>query len=126
MAVPGELKYTAEHEWVRIEGDEIIAGITEFAQSELGEIVFIELPELATNVVKGASMCVVESTKAASDVYAPVGGTVTAVNTALQDSPDLVNSDPYQDGWMVRLKGVSSGDLEQLLDAAAYQALLDS
>jgi glycine cleavage system H protein len=126
MTVPGDCKYTAEHEWVRVDGEEVVCGITEFAQSELGEIVFVELPAEGTAVSKGDSLCVVESTKAASDVYAPIGGTVADVNAALQDGPDLVNADPYKDGWMVRLKDVSTSDLEALMDAAAYQALLDS
>lgn len=124
MEIPQELKYTKDHEWVRIEGDTVVIGITEFAQSELGELVFVELPAAGKSVTKGATLCVVESTKAASDVYAPVSGTVKEGNPALTNDPSLVNKLPYTDGWIARLTGVSAADLGALMSAAQYQELL--
>ena len=124
MNVPDNLKFTKEHEWVRVEDGAVVVGITEFAQSELGEIVFVELPEAGTAVEKSGTLCVVESTKAASDVYAPVAGTVQLSNEALADSPDLVNSEPYEGGWMVRIEGVSDEDLGVLMEAQQYKEFL--
>jgi len=124
MSIPENLKYTKDHEWVKVEGSEAVVGITEFAQSELGEIVFVELPEVGTNCEQHGTLCVVESTKAASDVYSPLSGSVTQINDNLQGSPELINTDPYGAGWMVRLAGVSESDLENLLDAKAYAELV--
>lgn len=121
MKVPAELKYTKDHEWVRIEGSSAIMGITEFAQSELGEIVFCELPAIGKNVKQGETVCVLESTKAASDVYAPISGSVSEVNTSLSDDPTKINSASYKEGWLVKLSGVNASELSGLMDAAAYE-----
>lgn len=124
MQIPENLKYTKDHEWVRIEGTTAVVGITEFAQSELGEIVFVDIPAAGKKVKAKDTLCVVESTKAASDVYAPVGGTVKEGNPALANEPALVNSSPYERGWMVKLEGVSAADAGALMGAAEYRKLL--
>lgn len=121
MDIPVEMRFTKEHEWVRQAGDLVVCGITEFAQKELGDIIFIELPEVGKKVAKGDSICVVESTKAASDVYAPVGGVVAEVNQNLRDQPELVNKSPFQDGWLVKLAQVEGSQLDQLMDSVQYQ-----
>lgn len=116
---PRDLKYTATHEWVLTDGDLITIGITDFAQEQLGDVVFVELPQPGTEVTAGDGIAVVESVKAASDIYAPVTGTVEAVNEALEDAPELVNSDPFEDGWFLRIR--LAGDLpDDLLDADSY------
>jgi glycine cleavage system H protein len=121
-----DLRYTRDHEWIRPEGDgTVVVGITDHAQHQLGELVYVELPDGNPAYKAGDAMAVVESTKAASDVYAPVAGTVVAANEALASTPELVNSDPYGEGWLVRLKLAEGSSLDGLLDAAAYQALLD-
>lgn len=122
MSVPNELKYTKDHEWVLVKGDVAVVGITEFAQSELGEIVFADLPSVGKTVTKGQSFCVLESTKAASDVYAPISGTVKEVNTALSDDPTKVNSAPYADGWLAKLEKFSAAELSSLMTADQYKA----
>ncbi|MDZ4785187.1 MAG: glycine cleavage system protein GcvH [bacterium] len=124
MDFPKELKYTKDHEWVRIQGAMAAIGITEFAQSELGDLVFVDLPAIGKVVKQGETLCVVESTKAASDVYCPVGGKVIEVNTALKDSPDLVNKDSYLKGWLVKLSEPNSADLAKLMDAESYGKLV--
>ena len=124
MNFPDNLRYTKDHEWVLLNGDTATVGITEFAQSELGDLVFVELPAIGKKVEQKATMCVVESTKAASDVYAPVAGTVSAVNENLSSSPELVNSASYTDGWLVKLTGVSAADVNALMSAAEYQKLV--
>lgn len=122
--LPGDLKYTKEHEWLRQEEDgSVTIGITDYAQSALGDLVYVELPEVGQEVESGGEMAVVESVKAASDVYAPIGGTVTEVNEALSDDPEKINADPYGDGWIVRLQ--PSGDAAKTMDPDAYQAFLD-
>lgn len=121
MLLPGDLKYTREHEWIKVEGGSCLMGITEFAQDELGELVFVELPKVGAMVTKGSSFCVVESTKAASDVYAPVSGKVVEVNSALNDSPSLVNSEPYAGGWLVKLELSDAQELSGLLSADEYK-----
>lgn len=121
MNIPGNLKYTKDHEWVKVEGGIATCGVTEFAQSELGDIVFVELPAAGKVVTQGQSFCVLESTKAASDVYAPIGGTVKEVNNKLSDDPTLVNSSPYENGWMVKLQGVKDADLNGLMSAEDYR-----
>jgi len=126
MKIPADLRYTKDHEWVRIEGDNATVGITEFAQEELGEIVFVELPEVGQELQKGETLCVVESTKAASDVYAPVSGKVTEVNSTLSESPDGVNSSPYGDGWMVKLELADPDDVSSLLDSDQYEQIVES
>ena len=125
MEFPGDLRYTKDHEWIRKEKDGATVGITEFAQSELGEVVFVELPEVGREISRGEAFAVVESTKAASDVYAPVSGRVVEINTALNDSPDLVNSSPYDDGWMVKLADIQEGELAELMDASEYRAIVE-
>lgn len=122
--LPGDLKYTSDHEWLRREEDgSVTIGITDHAQSALGDLVYVELPEIDQEVEAGSDMAVVESVKAASDVYAPISGTVVAVNDALSDDPEAINNDPYGEGWIVRLE--PGGDEADLLSPDAYQALLD-
>lgn len=122
--LPGDLKYTKEHEWLRQEEDgSVTIGITDHAQSALGDLVYVELPEVGQDVESGGEMAVVESVKAASDVYAPIGGTVMHVNEALSDDPEKINADPYGDGWIVRLQ--PSGDGDETMDPDTYQAFLD-
>lgn len=124
MNIPKTLRYTATHEWLRQEADgTVTVGITDFAQDNLGELVFVELPEIGRQVAPGENCAVVESVKAASDIYAPVAGEVTAVNTTLADTPKLVNQDPYG-AWLFRLKLAPSADLGKLVDAATYRANL--
>jgi glycine cleavage system H protein len=122
--VPAELRYTKDHEWVRVEGDEATVGITAYAADQLGDIVFVELPESGRSLTQFATFGVVESVKAVSDLFAPLTGDVTTTNDALTASPELVNSDPYGEGWMVRIKLTAAGELDELLDAPAYDALI--
>jgi glycine cleavage system H protein len=127
--IPSDLHYTAEHEWVRRSGDDTVrVGITDFAQSALGDVVFVQLPDVGTQVTAGESFGEVESTKSVSDLFAPVSGTVSAVNGDLEGSPQLVNSDPYGDGWLLDVKVSNSAELESaistLLDAEAYRGTL--
>lgn len=126
--IPEDLQYTKEHEWLRRESDEdgelLRVGVTDFAQESLGDIVFVTLPEPGSEVTAGQPCGEVESTKSVSDLYAPVSGTVLARNEALDAAPELVNSDPYGEGWMITIR--PSGNNGELLDAAGYQALLDS
>lgn len=123
---PDNLRYAASHEWARQEADgSITVGITDHAQNALGDVVFVELPEVGAHFTAGQPIGVVESVKAASDIYAPVAGEVVAINEALADSPETINNDPYGEAWFFRLKPSNSADLNQLLDAAAYQASLD-
>jgi glycine cleavage system H protein len=124
--IPAELKYATTHEWVRNEGDGIVTvGITEHAQDLLGDMVFVELPEVGETVDAGDDVAVAESVKAASDIYAPVTGEIVEVNEALEDSPELVNSDPYGDGWMFKVKLSDTSELDALLDAEGYQNVID-
>jgi glycine cleavage system H protein len=118
--------YTKEHEWIRIEGDTATVGITDFAQGQLGDIVFVELPEAGRQVTKGGEAAVVESVKAASDVYAPVTGEVTEANQALSDDPSLVNTDPEGEGWFFRLRLADTSELDGLMDAGAYKTFCES
>lgn len=123
---PAELKYANSHEWARLESDGIVVvGITAHAQDALGDIVFIELPESGADVDAGAEIAVVESVKAASDIYSPVSGEVVEVNSALEDEPELVNGSPYEDGWLFTVRVNSSDDFSNLLDAEGYQALVE-
>ena len=117
--------FTDEHEWIDVEGDTATVGITDYAQSQLGDIVFAEVPAVGATLKKGGDAAVVESVKAASDVYAPVSGTVTESNDALGDDPSLVNSDPEGAGWFFRLTLSDAGELDGLMDAAAYKAFVD-
>ncbi|QTF09942.1 glycine cleavage system protein GcvH [Brenneria izadpanahii] len=124
--VPAELKYTASHEWVLSEGEGVyLVGITEHAQELLGDMVFIDLPEVGTIVSAGDDCAVAESVKAASDIYAPISGEIIEVNEELENSPELVNSAPYSDGWLFRIRSSDESDLNELLDAEGYQAALE-
>ena len=126
MEFPDDLRYTAEHEWVRVDGEVAEVGITDFAQDTLGDIVYVQLPEVGAAVTRASVCSEVESTKSVSDIYAPVTGTVVAVNEALTTTPELVNSDPYGAGWMFRVELSDPAELGILLDAAAYGALAAS
>ena len=121
--VPTDLRYTKDHEWVRLDGDVATVGITEFAASQLGDIVFVELPAVGATLTQAGTFGVVESVKAVSDLFAPVGGEVTEVNDELGGQPELVNSEPYGAGWMVKLRVADEAQLGELLDPAAYDAL---
>lgn len=126
MSTPDDLKYTAEHEWVRAgDGGTVRVGITDYAQEALGDIVYVSLPEVGADVVPGEACGEVESTKSVSDVFAPVAGTVSARNEALEAQPELLNSDPYGEGWIVEIDVPDAGVLDTLLDAAGYRELLD-
>jgi glycine cleavage system H protein len=120
VKTPGDLMYARSDEWVRIEGDTATIGISDYAQDALNDIVFVELPEVGDTLAKGSAFGTVESVKAASDLYAPVSGTVIEVNTALEDEPELINSDPYGKGWIVRIQLGGAADTGHLMNAAAY------
>ncbi len=122
--VPTDLRYTNDHEWVRIEGEEATIGITAYAAGQLGDIVFVELPEPGGAIEQAATFGVVESVKAVSDLFAPISGEVIAANPELGANPELVNSDPYGAGWMLRVRLADAGQVEDLLDGAAYDALI--
>ena len=126
--VPQNLRYTSDHEWVRLEDDgSVVVGITDHAQEALGELVYVEVPEAGQDCGKGDACVVVESVKAASDVYAPVSGQCSESNVALADTPELVNQSPYEDGWLIRISPVDPAEIEELMDADAYaQFLIDS
>jgi glycine cleavage system H protein len=126
MNIPEELRYSAEHEWVRLTGSVARVGITDFAQDSLGDVVFVQLPDIGLDAVAGASVSEIESTKSVSDVYVPVSGVVSAVNDALGDRPELVNQDPYGEGWMFEMQVGDASEVDGLLDAAAYRALTES
>jgi len=121
---PAELRYYKEHDWVRVEGDEAIFGITWYAQDALGEIVYVDLPEDGS-VTGGDTYGELESVKAVSDVYAPVGGEIVAVNEKLADEPEIVNNDPYGDGWLIRVRLSDPSEVDDLMDVEAYKALLE-
>lgn len=121
MNFPSDLRYTKDHEWVRLEGDEAVVGITDFAQHELGDIVYVEIETTGKELESGAVFGTVEAVKTVSDLFLPVAGTVTEVNSKLNASPELVNTDPYGDGWMVRMKLANVADADTLMDAAAYE-----
>jgi glycine cleavage system H protein len=123
--IPDDLKYTKDHEWLRLEGDVCTIGITDHAQTELGDIVFVELPEPGASLREGSTFAVVESVKAVSDCYLPLAGEIVEVNSALEASPQNVNEDPYGEGWIARLKVTDPSGADALMDAAAYGALLE-
>lgn len=125
MEFPEDLRYTKEHEWARSEGEVIRVGITDFAQDALGDVVYVDVPEVGTNVKSGEPFGEVESTKSVSDVYAPVTGTVVERNDALTDHPELVNADPFGDGWMIAIQPSDQGELEGLLDAGTYRSFTE-
>ena len=122
MELPSGLKYSREHEWVRVEENTALIGITDFAQAELGDVVYVELPEVGSELEANNTFGVVESVKAVSDLFAPITGVVTEVNTTLEDEPELVNSDPYEDGWMIRVEMKDESELNDLLEADSYRA----
>jgi glycine cleavage system H protein len=124
MNIPAELRYTKEHEWVRIEGEEAVIGITDFAQHELGDIVYVEIETAGKELEAGAVFGTVEAVKTVSDLFLPVSGTITEVNSKLNTAPELVNTDPYGEGWMVRMKLKDAGDADTLLDAAGYESVI--
>ena len=124
MLIPSELRYSTDHEWVRVDGNRVTVGITDYAQDALGDVVFVQLPEQGATVAAGESMSEVESTKSVSDIFAPVAGRVVAVNDEVASKPELLNADPYGAGWLFVLE-VDPSSVEALLDAAAYQALTE-
>ena len=125
MDVPDDLRYSVDHEWVRVEGDAVRIGITDYAQDALGDVVFVDLPLVGAAVEAGDSLSEIESTKAVSDVYAPVDGDVVEANAALVDTPELLNRDPYGDGWICLLRPSAAAALPDLLDATAYRTLIE-
>ena len=125
MNYPDDLKYTKEHEWCRIQGNRAVVGITDHAQDALGDIVYVELPEVGDSVKKGESFGVVESTKAVSELFSPVTGKVVEVNDPLSDAPETINEDPYEEGWMIRVEFADSKETDSLMDAAAYRKFLE-
>ena len=124
MATPNNLKYSEDHEWVKVDGDTVTIGITEFAQSELGDIVFVELPDEGDELEKGEDFGSVESVKTVSELYAPVSGEVIEINEELEDSPELVNESPYEEAWMLKIKLSDESQLDELMDAAAYDEMI--
>lgn len=124
MNIPTNLKYTKEHEWVRVEGTTAVIGITDYAQGELGEIVFVEVETVGENLEEGAVFGTVEAVKTVSELFMPVAGTVEELNPALEDAPELVNSDPYGEGWMIKVTLSDAAQLDQLLSAEEYAALI--
>ena len=124
MNVPQELRYSREHEWVRVDGSTARIGITDFAQESLGDVVFVQLPDVGLEIVAGASAAEIESTKSVSDVYVPLSGVVESVNDALVDTPELLNQDPYGAGWILEVSVVDPAELGALMDADAYRELV--
>lgn len=123
MNVPEQLRYSSDHEWVSVDGSTVRIGITDYAQDSLGDVVFVQAPEVGATVAVGASIGEIESTKSVSDIYSPVSGTVTAVNDALAATPELLNQDPYGEGWICEIQVSGPAEVDSLLDAAAYTAL---
>lgn len=124
MNIPADLKYTKEHEWVRFEGNKCIIGITDFAQKELGDIVFVEVETVDETLDSGDTFGTIEAVKTVSDLFMPVGGTITEYNEALSDTPEMINKDPYGEGWIVKVIMSDTAELDALLDAVAYKALI--
>jgi len=125
MDYPAQLKYSAEHEWVAVDGTRARIGITDYAQDALGDVVYVNLPAVGTSVVAAATCAEVESTKSVSDIYAPVSGEIVEVNAALDDAPEKVNTDPYGDGWIFVVEMTDPGELDGLMDAAAYRGMVE-
>lgn len=125
MSYPPELKYSKDHEWVSVDGDVATVGITHHAQDQLGDIVYVELPEVGDTVAAGDSICEVESVKAVSDIYAPVSGQIVEVNEALDGAEDVVNSDPHSAGWIFKIRLSDTAELDALMDAGAYESLVE-
>jgi len=126
ISYPNDIKYAASHEWVKIDGDTAIVGISDYAQDALGDIVFVELPTVGMELKAGDAFGVVESVKAASDVYMPIGGAIAATNDALQDAPETVNSDAFGAGWLLKVFPFNAADLDKLMDAATYKSKIES
>ncbi len=125
MNIPADLKYTKDHEWVKVDGNTAVVGITDYAQGELGDIVFVELPKVGDEVAQHQAFGTIEAVKAVSDMYAPVSGKVVEINGALDDDPMIVNRDPYGDGWMIKVEMADEGQLGDLLDSSAYGKQLE-
>jgi glycine cleavage system H protein len=125
MQIPEDLRYSTDHEWVRVEGGKARIGITDYAQDALGDVVFVDLPEVGTTAAAGASISEVESTKSVSDIYAPVSGTISDVNAELADAPERLNEDPYGEGWICVIELQDATEVDSLLDAAAYRSLVE-
>ncbi len=125
MTIPDDLRYTREHEWARKKGKNVAVGITEYAQDQLGDVVYLELPDIGDAVKKGEAFGVVESTKAVSELFAPVSGKIVEVNDPLADAPETINEDPYEEGWMVVIEPSDPAELDALMDAKAYQSFLE-
>jgi glycine cleavage system H protein len=126
MNLPENLKYTKEHEWIRVEGNIAVVGITDFAQGELGDIVFVEIETEGETLDKGETFGTVEAVKTVSDLFMPVGGEVVEFNSALEDSPELINKDAYGDGWMIKIEMSDASELNELMDVEAYKAMLEA
>ncbi|MBI5020746.1 MAG: glycine cleavage system protein GcvH [Ignavibacteriales bacterium] len=124
MTFPENLKYTKDHEWIRVEGNTGVVGITEYAQGELGDVVFVELPQIGKQVKQGDSFGTIEAVKAVSDLFAPISGEVIEINSELEKAPELVNKDPYGKGWMLKLKITEISEIAELLDAKSYRELI--
>ena len=122
---PDDFRYTKEHEWIKVEGDEALVGITDFAQHQLGDVIFVELPAVGKDLAQRQSIGVVESVKAAVDVYLPMSGKIVAVNTELEDAPEVVNEDAFGEGWILRISPTNPGEWDELLDAEAYQKVVE-
>jgi glycine cleavage system H protein len=125
MNIPADLRYSKDHEWIRQDGDVVTIGITEFAQDSLGDVVFVDIPEQGSVVVAGESFTEIESTKSVSDIYAPLSGTISEVNDLLDEQPELLNNDPYGDGWICSIEMSDADELDSLLDADGYRALTE-
>jgi glycine cleavage system H protein len=125
MEFPDELLYTREHEWAKRKGSHVVVGITDFAQDQLGDVVFVELPDVGDPVKKGESFGVVESTKAVSELFAPISGKVVEVNEPLSDAPETINEDPYEEGWMIVIEPADPKEVEALMDAKAYKTFVE-
>jgi glycine cleavage system H protein len=126
MDYPSDLKYTSTHEWIRVEGNKVVVGLTDFAQHELSDVVYVELPGVGDEVSAEGACAVVESVKSASDIYSPVSGTVARVNEGVNDSPDIVNKDPYGEGWLFEVELSDPSELGQLMDVQAYRKQVES
>ncbi len=124
MNIPDDLKYTSDHEWARLEGDSVTIGVTDFAQGELGDIIFVEFPKVGDTFAQGDVFGTVEAVKTVADLFVPLSGEITAINTGLEDGPEMVNSDAYGAGWLVKIKLSDPAEHDALLDAAAYKALV--
>ena len=125
MNIPDDLRYSTDHEWLRLEDGRARVGITDYAQDALGDVVFVELPEVGTSVERGASVSEIESTKSVSDIYLPISGTIIEVNTDLADAPERINEDPYGEGWLFLISPNDPGQVDDLLDAEAYRKLIE-